>query len=1048
MSLLSPHRMRNRSFVFLLLAAFVVAGGALLAPGLIGTGDAPVVRWSASEEIAIEAQADNADAAVAEALGTDSQREQVATADELATGDRTELLLRGRVVNRFGAPVREAKVWLDFGRGGQRVRGGRDRRVPEPVKTDADGRFAFQGQTFKNLRINLLVVHGQHAPTQFDRNLGEVGSELDLGELAVNDGGELLGRVVDLGGNGIPFAEVRLQADGDNWMRAQRDRDDVLPAQQTDANGYYRFANAASGDWRIAASAKKHENGTSEQVEASENQRTEVPDLILGPGFELAGVVMDRLGKPIADAEVVARPRNQNNNGRGGRGGRGGQFGGGGNEQSTKTDADGRFFLERLPDSLLDLTAQKKGYLRASLSELDPEQSQPVYLTLEDGLAIQGVVTDAVAGEPVQRYAVTVQWTRALSIPGQTQEDVRALMERMRDPNLDDATRNELRTRMQTMRQQMGGNGGFGGGGFGGGNDAQNGRGGRGNGGGRDARAERHPDGTFRETGLAEGIYTVRIESPAHADYRSEEIELRTGAPAPELKIALARGFVVAGIVKDGAGKPIANARVNLQRPQEPATSDAAAPASTPGAAVDATARGGRGGRGGRGADMRARFQEWQSGPLPSAVTNAKGEFQIEHAPEGTFLVRASADSHEDAETKPFALASDTQGILLALQRRGSLSGSILGATKTELEQVRVVAAPVGEGADVGAMFRGGNPFASVSADGTYVFDGLKAGDYAVRAFLGSSMRDLMTQYQRGEMVADVTIQDGEASSLDVSLMPPQTGLVRGSVLQNGVPANGFTVTLEYQPDGGDSATPSPMGGRGGRGGMGGMGARNSMNARVDEQGRFSIDEVQKGNYVLSVSADRRSTALHKETIVVVPQGTVDCNITVLTCSIEGVVEATDGTKPEDIDGAVTLLLGATEVPADFTGGGRGPGGGAQGTLRARVTDGKFALEHVPQGNYLAVVSVRGRTRTSSQVVATLGQKATARVELGPVDPNAAANPQRQPGAGRQNGGQPGTQPGAQPGGNARQNGGGARGGAQGTQGQAGGQNGGTRRGG
>jgi hypothetical protein len=330
-----------------------------------------------------------------------------------------------------------------------------------------------------------------------------------------------------------------------------------------------------------------------------------------------------------------------------------------------------------------------------------------------------------------------------------------------------------------------------------------------------------------------------------------------------------------------------------------------------------------------------------------------------------------------------------------------------------------------------------------VSADGTYVFDDLKAGDYAVRAFLGSSMRDLMTQYQRGEMLADVTIQDGEASSLDVSLMPPQTGLVRGSVLQNGAPANGFSVTLEYQADGGDSAAPSPMGGRGGRGGMGGIGMRNSMNARVDEQGRFSIDEVQKGTYLLSVSADRRSAALHKETIVVVPQGTLDLNISVLTCSIEGVVEATDGTKPEDIDGAVTLLLGATEVPADFTGGGRGPGGGAQGTLRARVTDGKFGFEHVPQGNYLAVVSVRGRTRTSSQVVATLGQKATARVELGAVDPNAAANPQRQPGAGRQNGGQQGTQQGAQQGGNARQNGGG-RGGAQGATGQPGG----TRRGG
>lgn len=1027
-----PHCMRQRPLLFALFAGLLLAAGALVLPSLIGANDVPLVRWEASEEIAIEAQGDQTEQALAEALGADGRREQVEAADDLGAEQRSELLLRGRVVNRLRAPVADAKVWLDFGRGSQRGRG-RDRRVPEPVQTDSDGRFAFQGQTFRNLRVNLLVVHGKHAPTQFERNLGEVGSELDLGELAMNDGGELLGRVVDMSGNGIPFADVKLQPDGDNWMRFQRDRDDLLKGLQTDANGYFLFVHVANGEWRVAAGAKNHENGTSEQVEAAENQRAEVPDIVLGPGFEISGLVSDQLGKPIADAEVVARPRNQSNqNGRGGRGGRGpggpgaaGAFGGGGSEQTTRTDKDGRFFFERLPDALLDISARKQGYLPASANELDPEQVQPVYMTLEDGLAIRGVVTDALDAKPVTRYSVTAQWIRSLPETGQAQADMRNLMAQMRDETLDEATRAQLRTRIEAMRQQFQAERGDG---------PQNARGGRGN---RDNRAERHPDGRFAETGLAEGIYSVSVVSDAHAIYRSSEIELRNGIAAPELQIALVRGFVVAGIVKDNAGKPIANARVRLERPAEQ-SNDPATPATEQGAQ---NGRGGRGNRG-NGGDIRARFEAWQSGPLPSAETDAKGEFRIEHAPSGTFLVHASANAHEDAETKPFALAADQQDVLLTLQRRGSLSGRILGATKAELDQVRVVAAPVGDGADVGAMFRGGNLFAAVSGDGTYSFEGLKAGSYAVRALLGSSMRDLMGQYQRGELLADVSIVDGEASTLDVTILPPQTGIVRGSVLHNGTPAAGFTVTLQLVVEDGANAqpSPSPFGGRGGRGGMG---MRTTMSGRVDNQGVFSIDEVLKGTYTLSVSADRRLPPLHKESIVVAPQGTVDVAITVATSSIEGVIEATDGTQAAEISGAVALLPGATEIPADFNLGGRGGQGGGPGagnasqeTLRARIAAGKFAFAHVPQGNYLAVVSVRGRVRTSTQVTATLGQKAQVVVPLGAVDPNTQQTPQRQPGA-APTPGQP-----RQPGGGGRANrqppGGGGQGGqsGQGAQGQ------------
>ncbi|MEQ1634689.1 MAG: carboxypeptidase-like regulatory domain-containing protein, partial [Planctomycetota bacterium] len=530
--------MRQSVVVVLLLTALVAAAGLLLVPDLFSGDDLPITRWNEADEIVVEARDSEAEVATSESFAADTQRQEVEV-DSLSNEERTELTLRGRVVDRFRGPVADAKVWLDFGRGGQRGRGDRARRVPEPVQTDSDGRFAFQGQTFRNLRVSLLVVHGKHAPTQFERNLGEVGSELDLGELVVTDGGELIGRVTDLGGNGIAAAEVRLQPDNDNWMRFQRDRDALLPAQATDNNGYYRFVHVTGGDWRVSATAKHYENGTSESATAIDGQRTEVQDILLGPGFELAGIVMDRAGQPIADAEVQARPRrqqNENGGGRGGRGGRGGPAGGPGgggpgnnnNDYRTKSDAQGRFLLEHLPDALVDLTAQKKGYLDARLDSLDPEQTQPVYLTMEDGLQIRGTVMDAVANAAVLRFAVRAQWRRSLPVDAGVEADMQALMQQMRDGALDETARAQLRDRMQTLRGQMRGQGGgamFGPGGGGG-------PGGRG---GRDANTiqEDHPGGVFVATGLQEGIYTVIVESESHAVYRSEDVEVRLGAPAP-----------------------------------------------------------------------------------------------------------------------------------------------------------------------------------------------------------------------------------------------------------------------------------------------------------------------------------------------------------------------------------------------------------------------------------------------------------------------------------------------------------------------------------
>src|SRR5262245_47850418 len=184
--------MRQATVLTVLVVGLAATVALLVVPSLFGSPAAPTATWDTKDEIAV-ATADAVDPAEAALNPADQAREMLlAGDDDDALGERTQVLLRGRVVDRFHQPVREARIWLDFGRGGPGFqRGQQQRRVPEPVQSDAEGRFAFQGQTFRNLRIMLTVAHRVHAPTHFERNLGEVQAEMDLGELMVTDGGEL-----------------------------------------------------------------------------------------------------------------------------------------------------------------------------------------------------------------------------------------------------------------------------------------------------------------------------------------------------------------------------------------------------------------------------------------------------------------------------------------------------------------------------------------------------------------------------------------------------------------------------------------------------------------------------------------------------------------------------------------------------------------------------------------------------------------------------------------------------------------------------------------
>ena len=978
---------RNQLTLFLGLLV-LVAGGAMVVPQMLADDATPVVRWTEDDELDVES-------APAEpvSLGEDGEQRIDRASVEVgeapgANDERVALVLRGRVVDKYRAPVAGATVWLDFGRGGARGPGARQRRVPDPVSTDRDGRFAFAGQTFRNLRVALQVAHDRHAIGLFDKDLGRVATEVDVGELVLMAGGEVRGRVTDLDGNGIAGATVRLQPENGNALGRINDRERLLPVATTDVNGFYRQPHVAAGEWAASVTAKRHTQGRSDAFVVEEDQVADVEDVRLGPGFEVTGFVRDERGGPIAEATVILRSEGrQRPNGRGGPGGGGPGAFFGGREHRTRTDNQGRFFLEHLPGATMRLDATAAGYLDHQGSGIDPTLGQPIHITMKDGLRIDGVV--ASGGRPVTKFAVRAIRVRGLPVPGQPPLDVADVFSRMREGTLDAATSQQLRTQAESMRAQFAGE-------FRGGRGGREGR--------EDARdlgqPEHHPDGTFVASGLQEGVYEVHVHSPEHARHRTAEIEVSTGQPAPRVAVELDAGLFVAGVVLDARGEPVRGARVELRTPS----------------AFEALGRQrgrGRGGERGAGrdntnlADLTREVARATAGLQLSleTTTDAKGVFRVEHAPAGTWRLHANARGHAGTATEPFELTADRSDFELRMQRLGSIAGTVRGLGAGDADHARVavmrhVDPAANEGAGLGALFRGGRngpglfQNVEVAADGSYRVENLEAGDYVVRSWIGE-MQDLMRELQPvlagGALPADVAVRAGETTSFDPVLVRPQVGTVAGLVHHNGRPASGFRVELVRQEADGAASGNAGGGGRGrGRGGFGGFG--RSFQSAVGPSGSFTLAKVPAGSYQLRVQSGRRGGALHEETVQVVADATIERSITIQTGSLTGTITTDDGSDPTAVAGRVSLLADATQIPADRAELRRE---NTQGEAMAR--DGKFRFEMVKPGNYLLVFQGFGREPASVPVV--IQGDHTVTVAAGPR--NAASGEQPR-GAGQQ----------------------------------------------
>ncbi len=208
-------------------------------------------------------------------------------------------------------------------------------------------------------------------------------------------------------------------------------------------------------------------------------------------------------------------------------------------------------------------------------------------------------------------------------------------------------------------------------------------------------RGEGEPDGTVRITALLAGNYRVAVSCPDGLEEASYPDLTLAGEDIQGVEWKVVRGFRVSGAVVDATGAKVAFATVSAREKRTPTAAHAS---SVPARSMP----------------------HWVT-----ATTDASGAFVLRGLLSATYgleVYREGATPLEDAHG--LDVDRDLEGIRIALPLGGTLEGVVVDA----------LGAPVAR-AGLEAVSRGGAERSSTSRDdGTFVFKGMKPGEYKIRA--------------------------------------------------------------------------------------------------------------------------------------------------------------------------------------------------------------------------------------------------------------------------------------------------------------------------
>ncbi|MBA2540032.1 MAG: sigma-70 family RNA polymerase sigma factor [Deltaproteobacteria bacterium] len=219
--------------------------------------------------------------------GDPAQPKQISIVLERGAG------ISGRVVDPDGKPVAEARVVA--------TSASEPFPVVDPrrdgVLSSADGTFAIPTVAAGTWR--LTASHPQHGPaTSAPITVDGARAQTNV-ELKLEAGGTVKGKVVDTNGKPVASAEVRVVVRGHLFWRARRQA-------LTDTEGTFVVSALPLRAMDVVAS---HETGASAIASADLSEKRDVDvTMTLDLTGAIEGVVVDKAGQPVGDAQVIASP--------------------------------------------------------------------------------------------------------------------------------------------------------------------------------------------------------------------------------------------------------------------------------------------------------------------------------------------------------------------------------------------------------------------------------------------------------------------------------------------------------------------------------------------------------------------------------------------------------------------------------------------------------------------------------------------------------------------------------------------------------------------
>jgi len=341
------------------------------------------------------------DASTGDAVASQDERVEFETTHErdgivlhLVPGAR----VRGRVHDEEGKAIADATVTLGAGFDPFSMfsSGGMEISTPASVRTDALGVFVFDPCAAPR-SLQLRARADGFAPSSMQKIELEPGDDRPA-DLLLPHGAIVLVHVTDGTGAALAGAECRLEPTKFNLSEISADKSAYGNAPvTTDADGRARFGSVATGEWRIRASVAGR-LGDAKTVTAAGPGTEQQVELALVAGRALSGVVVASDGTPVAGAKVSAfvEPSLLKMS----------TIANAAERKPVASDEQGRFTLTGLPAEKLLCEARAKGYRTGRV----PVEKDATDVRVELGTtgAIEGIVVSKKTGKPVARYDLKV----------------------------------------------------------------------------------------------------------------------------------------------------------------------------------------------------------------------------------------------------------------------------------------------------------------------------------------------------------------------------------------------------------------------------------------------------------------------------------------------------------------------------------------------------------------------------------------------------------------------------------------------------------------